>query len=186
MCNICVYEKRGAKWLHSDNELLCGCAEPEILNEVLKDKFVALCNYEYDIVKKSEFSGGSLPDKQIYLEENRDKFDLLRCIAFSHPVFVVFGDSDEGMFPVIGCAELTLHTVPVDLFSNDAVLNWLWIDKEYRGQDIGTKLFEVITSYIKKAGKSSLRVSAIPTNPAIDFYRKMGFVSFLETMIVHV
>ncbi len=68
-----------------------------------------------------------------------------------------------------------------------AELEYMFIMEEYRGMDIGTKLYQTFVDWCKKQDVKRLRTEASVKNAAaIGFYRKNGFVDYdliLETDI---
>jgi len=56
-----------------------------------------------------------------------------------------------------------------------ATLENIFVDKAYRGNDIGTKLIEAFEIAVKEQYAISMRINCLYTNPACEFYQKKGF-----------
>ncbi|GAA3851503.1 GNAT family N-acetyltransferase [Streptomyces sedi] len=56
-------------------------------------------------------------------------------------------------------------------------LRSLWVASEARGQGIGDRLIEAVTTWALRAGSTTLRLAVIPGNEAaLALYRRHGFV----------
>jgi len=63
-----------------------------------------------------------------------------------------------------------------------AMINDLYIEEEYRGQGLASRLLERCLEYLKSRGVEEVRVSVSAENaPAISLYRKVGF---MDQMII--
>ncbi len=58
-------------------------------------------------------------------------------------------------------------------------LNHLYVDEEYRNNDIGSKLIEEFSKVSKTKGAKYITLSAFENNtPAVSLYKKLGFESY--------
>jgi GNAT superfamily N-acetyltransferase len=59
----------------------------------------------------------------------------------------------------------------------------MFVLEKYRGQGIGTRLFNAFFSWAKKKGaKRKLVMAYAPNSEAISFYKKQGFSDYALTM----
>jgi len=64
-----------------------------------------------------------------------------------------------------------------------AMITDLYVEKEYRGQGIASKLLERCLQYLKSMGAEEVRVNVLVDNaPAISLYRKLGFTDHMILM----
>jgi len=64
-----------------------------------------------------------------------------------------------------------------------AMITDLYVEEEYRGQGIASKLLERCLQYLKSMGVEEVRVNVLVDNaPAISLYRKLGFADHMILM----
>jgi len=64
-----------------------------------------------------------------------------------------------------------------------AMITDLYVEEEYRGQGIASKLLERCLQYLKSLGVEEVRVNVLVDNaPAISLYRKLGFTDHMILM----
>jgi len=64
-----------------------------------------------------------------------------------------------------------------------AMITDLYVEEEYRGQGIASKLLERCLQYLKSMGVEEVRVNVLVNNtPAISLYRKLGFTDHMTIM----
>lgn len=61
----------------------------------------------------------------------------------------------------------------------------LYILPSEQGRNIGRKLLTFICSYVKDRGAKTLELNVNRNNPALNFYKKLGFEIFRETDIAY-
>lgn len=88
---------------------------------------------------------------------------------------------------VIGYILIKLEHVSWRVYNPLADVTNLSVDPMYRGQGVGTKLFEHAKSIAKKRGVRRLNVQALAGNlRALKFYKTMGFEDFSVTLLMNI
>ncbi|WP_109393282.1 GNAT family N-acetyltransferase [Proteus terrae] len=64
-----------------------------------------------------------------------------------------------------------------DILGNWLRIRYLWVDKAYRGQNIGTELLQTMENTAKEKGAKYAEVDTFSFQ-ALPFYQKQGFVIF--------
>lgn len=65
--------------------------------------------------------------------------------------------------------------IPVD--SETSELRSLWVSPEARGDGVGDRLIEAVTTWALRSGSTTLKLAVIPGNEsAIALYRRNGFL----------
>ena len=65
-----------------------------------------------------------------------------------------------------------------------AILNNLYVEKEYREKGIATKLYEKLCLELKREGITKIELHTMSNNEkAINFYKKLGFESYNIQML---
>ncbi|MBG6037561.1 GNAT family N-acetyltransferase [Proteus cibarius] len=64
-----------------------------------------------------------------------------------------------------------------DILGNWLRIRYLWVDKAYRGQNIGTELLQTMELVAKEKGAKYAEVDTFSFQ-ALPFYQKQGFVIF--------
>ncbi|WP_109401285.1 GNAT family N-acetyltransferase [Proteus terrae] len=64
-----------------------------------------------------------------------------------------------------------------DILGNWLRIRYLWVDKAYRGQNIGTELLQTMETTAKEKGAKYAEVDTFSFQ-ALPFYQKQGFVIF--------
>jgi len=82
--------------------------------------------------------------------------------------FLGMVDEDQ----LVGVA--VIDTIPLGTARDHLQLQYLYISRDYRGQGIGTRLFEESKEIARSRGARFLYISATPTENTVDFYLRRG------------
>jgi GNAT superfamily N-acetyltransferase len=85
------------------------------------------------------------------------------------------GGAFLGMFhndQLVGVA--VVDTVPIGRERDHLQLKYLYVSRDFRGQGVGTRLFEEAQAIARSRGARFLYVSATPTENTVDFYLRRG------------
>lgn len=100
----------------------------------------------------------------------------------SRKAFVLLAIADE---KIVGYILIKLLTFSWRVYNPIAELTNLSVDPMYRGQGIGTKLFEKAAETAKKRGAKRMSVEGLHDNiRAIKFYHTQGFRNFSDTLLL--
>lgn len=114
-------------------------------------------------------------------EEGR-KFFTKRIRSKSSFILVAFDDENAVGYILIKIEKFTwrAHNPIADVGN-------LSVDPMYRGQGIGTKLFEKARKIAKKRGVKRLSVQALTGNTrAVKFYKTQGFTDFTVAFLMNI
>jgi ribosomal protein S18 acetylase RimI-like enzyme len=113
---------------------------------------------------------GIISDEQIgFMLENLYSQESLRN-RFSKGMVFLIAEDNTGTF---GFAEYSV-TPEEKIFK----IHKLYIIPSEKGMGTGTKFLEHITALIKRQGGDTLEVNVNRGNPAVNFYKKLGFEIF--------
>lgn len=88
---------------------------------------------------------------------------------------------------VIGYILMKLERISWRVYNPMAELSNLSVDPMYRGQGVGTKLFQHAKAILKKRGVKRISVQALSDNTrALKFYETMGFEDFSVVLLMKV
>lgn len=88
---------------------------------------------------------------------------------------------------IIGYILMKLERVSWRVYNPMAELTNLSVDPMYRGQGVGTKLFQHAKAIMKKRGVKRISVQALTDNVrAVKFYETMGFKDFSVVLLMNV
>jgi GNAT superfamily N-acetyltransferase len=85
------------------------------------------------------------------------------------------GGAFLGMFQenqLVGVA--VVDTIPIGSQCDHLQLKYLYVSRDFRGQGVGTRLFEEAEAFARSRGARFLYISATPTENTVDFYLRRG------------
>lgn len=64
-------------------------------------------------------------------------------------------------------------------------LNQIYVSESHRAKGVGTSLFTELLRHAKQVGCGRIEFNVFDSDPALDFYRKMGALSTTEKSKYH-
>ena len=107
---------------------------------------------------------------------------LLGRIRSPESLFLL-AENEEGKIVGFSLGEIDTNNHPVFESVKRGNLKFLWIEPNFRGQGLASKLRDEIFTWFKENGCRYIRTSVLNRNPAKKFYEKWGFSESLTVMI---
>lgn len=137
------------------------------IREIMVSDAEDLVNLIKQVEKESEFMLMEAGERQVTAEQQRNRIESMKNSENS-TIFVAEKDNNlvGYLFAIGGTARRTQHSVYIVI----------GILKDYRGQKIGTKLFESLKEWAIERNIRRLELTTVTRNVAgVALYKKMGF-----------
>ncbi len=109
----------------------------------------------------------------------RPYYDHIRKLLSSKQALIVLAKSGNS---IIGSMVARFSRIPTQ--TRIARFQKLTVNPEFRGQHLGTKLFEALENAVKNQGKSKIIFHCHRDNPARKLYRNIGYRETWKTPIL--
>ncbi len=107
---------------------------------------------------------------------------LRRKIKSKTSIILVASDNSK----IVGFIWVDIYKKYYSAVKKYAYIEGFFVDKDYRGSGIATKLYSNAKTFIKKKGINYIRLDISVKNPAIKLYEKLGFKTYYYNLIKHI